>query len=306
MMRLSDTPGLVRRASVMRSVGLVDVVSRWLAVVSLAMCSGGCSDPARPNDPPPTAAPSGAPNVDGVLPLGTVEGLVRLADGASLPMFAENPMIARGPAASLPPECTPPSEDDRRPVRVGASGGLTNLVIVATGDASRWPDSAGPRTHQARIENCRLAPQVLVAERGDTIHFENPTTFPFFPDLGTGFSRALLPSDPLDLLLDRGGVRVIQCALSTPCGRMDVVTLYHPVHAVSDAEGRFRLPNVPAGQDVRITAWHPLFQEASVETRVEAGGVVRVELTIQPAPPAAVEPAAPEVPRDPLAGDIPE
>lgn len=256
-------------------------------------------------EPPPTAPATSAPDPD-ALAMGTVEGIVRLAPGAALPSFPTNPMVASGPAAALPSDCAPPSDRDRQPVQVGASGGLTNLVIVATGDADHWPDSPGPRTHQARIENCRLTPSVLVAERGDTIHFENPTTFPFFPDLGTGFSRALLPSDPLDLLLDQGGVRTIQCAFSNACGRMDVVTIYHPVHAVTDGEGRFRLTNVPAGQDVRITAWHPLFQEASAQTRVEAGGTATVELTIEPVPQAPPPPTAPEPPRDPLAGDIPE
>jgi hypothetical protein len=276
-------------------------VAGALALVSVACGEEGGGGSAPPEPVPTTSGP--APET---LPLGTVEGVVRLAPGAALPSFPTHPMVATGPAAALPPDCSPPSDRDRQPVQVGASGGLTNLVIVATGDADHWPDSPGPRTHQARIENCRLAPSVLVVERGDTIHFENPTTFPFFPDLGTGFSRALLPSDPLDLLLDQGGVRTIQCAFSNACGRMDVVTIYHPVHAVTDAEGRFRLTNVPAGQDVRITAWHPLFQEASAQARVDAGGTVTVELTIDPVPQAPPPPTAPEPPRDPLAGDIPE
>ncbi len=281
---------------------------RLLALLALGVqaCSGGGETPTTepPEEPPATS--SGLS--DEAPALGTVEGIVRLAEGATLPSLPVNPMVSTGASAALPPECTPPSDADRQPVQVGASGGLTNLVIVATGDAERWPDSAGPRTHQARIENCRLAPRTLIAERGDTIHFENPTTFPFFPDLGTGFSRALIPTDPLELVLDQGGVRTIQCGFANACGRMEVVTIYHPVHAVSDAEGRFRMENVPVGQDVRVTAWHPLFQEVGVQTRVEsAGQTVQIELVIQPvateAPPA---PSAPEAPRDPLAGDIPE
>jgi len=286
---------------------------RFLALLVLGAqaCSGGEQAPAPDeNGGPPATTSEPGPEGPGAeaTALGTVEGIVRLAEGAALPSFPVNPMVSTGASAPLPAECAQPSDADRQPVQIGASGGLTNLVIVATGDADHWPDSAGPRTHQARIENCRLAPRTLIAERGDTIHFENPTTFPFFPDLGTGFSRALIPTDPLELVLDQGGVRTIQCGFANACGRMDVVTIYHPVHAVSDAEGRFRMENVPVGQDVRVTAWHPLFQEVGVQTRIEsAGQTVRVELTIQPiateAPPA---PSAPETPRDPLAGDIPE
>ena len=151
------------------------------------------------------------------------------------------------------------------------------------------------------------APRTLVAERGDTIHFETELNFPFFPDLGTGFSRALLPTDPLDLVLDQGGVRTIGCAFANACGRMEVVTLYHPVFTVSDAEGRFRMTNVPANQEIRVTAWHPLFQEIAGNTRVEPGQTVQLELVIQPVASAApAPPPEPASPRDPLEGDIPE
>ncbi len=273
------------------------------ASASLGACSS-CEEPTLEGTPTTEGPSSEVPRTE--LAMGTVEGIVRLAPGAALPSFPQNPMVSLGPSAPLPSDCAPPSDADRQPVQVAASGGLTNLVIVATGDAEHWPDSTGPRVHQARIENCRLTPRTLVAERGDTIHFENATTFPFFPDLGTGFSRALIPSDPLDLALDQGGVRTIQCGFANACGRLDVVTLYHPVHAVTDAEGRFRLTNVPAGQEVRVTAWHPLFQEVGIETRVEAGATVSVELTIQPVPSAAPTPTTVPAPRDPLEGDIPE
>lgn len=235
---------------------------------------------------------------------GTIEGLVRLAEGASLPSYADHPMLPARAAAPLPSECSPPSEADRQPVRVGTSGGLTNLVVVATGDASRWPEARPPRTHRVRIENCRLTPLTLVAQRGDTIRFENPLTFPFFPDLGTGFSRALLPTDPFEMVLDQGGVRSVGCMVGNGCGRMVIVTIYHPIATVSDADGRFRLEGVPIGQEVRVTAWHPLFLEASATVRLErAGASARVELTIEPAP---LPPPSSPPPVAPYTGDIPD
>jgi len=153
---------------------------------------------------PPAESTSEAPVVADVIPMGTVEGRVRLAPGAALPGYDTNPMISAAASAAMPSDCPPPNDGDRQPVQIGSSGGLTNLVIVATGDPEHWPDTAGPRTRTARIERCRLEPRTLVAERGDTIHFETELNFPFFPDLGTGFSRALLPTDPLDLVLDQG------------------------------------------------------------------------------------------------------
>lgn len=230
------------------------------------------------------------------IPFGTVEGIVRLAEGATLPGFATNPMTTDRPIADAPPDCPPAGDADLHPVQVAAGGGLTNLVIVATGDETHWPHSGAPRTHHLRIERCRLSPRVLVAERGDTLRLENATAFPYFPDMGTGMTRALIPTDPIDLALDTGGARSIECGFANPCGRSDIVTLYHPVHTVTTAEGTFRMTNVPAGQDVRINAWHPLFIEGHATTRVEAGQTVRVEILITPAPVAAT-PAA-EVPAE--------
>lgn len=277
--------------------------------LSLAACSGGGSssseDPSTSESSSEPSTESSAP-IDGI-PTGTIEGIVRLAPGTSLPSYADHPMQNVGAAAPLPSDCPPPNDADRQPVQLGSSGGLTNLVIVATGDRERWPDTAGPRTHPVRIERCRLAPRTLVAERGDTIHFENDSTFPFFPDLGTGFTRALISTDPLDLVLDQGGVRTIGCGFANACGRVEVVTLYHPVYTVSDGEGRFRMTNVPADQEIRVTAWHPLFQEIGGTARVSAGGTTTLELVITPiAPPAPPTTTEPTPPRDPLAGDIPE
>jgi hypothetical protein len=289
----------------LRSFGLAGL---GLAL-SLTACGSEASTPGNEPTPEPVETPTPEQNI----PFGTIEGIVRLAEGATLPAFDTNPMTTARPTAEAPTDCPPPQQSDRQPVQVAAGGGLTNLVITATGDATRWPHSGAPQTHRVRIERCRLEPRVLVAERGDTVHLENATTFPFFPDLGTGMTRALIPTDPIDVELDTGGARTVQCGFANPCGRLDIVTLYHPVHTVSNAEGTFRLTNVPAGQDVRINAWHPLFLEGQVTTRVEAGQTVRVEIVISPAvvaaPPAAEAPTnaagATDVPSVPNPTPIP-
>lgn len=282
---------LTRLGEAMHSLRSLGLSSLGLAL-TLSACGSEASTP--PTDPATgaTETPTPTPTPEQNIPFGTIEGIVRLAEGATLPAFETNPMATDRPIADLPADCPPAQESDRQPVQVAANGGLTNLIIVATGDQDHWPHSGEPRTHTVRIEHCRLSPRVLVAERGDTVHLENSTTFPFFPDLGTGMTRALIPTDPIDVVLDTGGARAVECGFANPCGRLDIVTLYHPVHTVTNAEGTFRLTNVPAGQDVRINAWHPLFIEGHATARVEAGQTTHVELVISPpAPP----PPAPSV-----------
>lgn len=232
---------------------------------------------------------------------GFVEGVVRLAAGTEIPHYAQNPLQVEG-RNPIPDECTPPREADRTPVTVAdETGGLIGLSIVGTGnEEGNWPRAEEPVVHEVVIRDCRITPSILVATRGDRVRLSNETAYPFFPEIGEGILQALLRGEPREVPLERGGVRTIQCGFAAPCGRMELITLYHPVHTVTGPEGRFRL-EVPAEQDVRITAWHPLFEEASTSARVAPGETREVELTIRPAVLRVPEPPAPpdgELPPD--------
>lgn len=213
-------------------------------------------------------------------PMGTIEGVVRLADGAELPGWPESPVVVEG--RDLAEGCTPPREVDRTPVTIAdETGGLVGLSITGTGpDESDWPAQDEPVTHDVVIRDCRLTPGTIVATRGDRLRVRTEGGVPFFPDLGQGMLQ--FRSEGHEIALDRGGVRTIECGWGSPCGKLVLITLYHPVHTVTEESGRFRL-EVPAGQDVRITAWHPLFEEAFTMARVEPGETREVEITIRPA-----------------------
>lgn len=215
-------------------------------------------------------------------PTGTITGIVRLAEGAGVPEYADSPTQVEGRPA-LPESCTPPREADRAPVRpADETGGLVNLSIVVTGeDETRWPGPGEPVTHHLRIHDCRLTPPIIVATRGDRLELVNEAPEnPFFVDLGDGMMQ--YRSEPREITLDQGGVRTVQCGFAAPCGRAEIITLYHPIHGTTGADGRFRIENVPADQPVRVTAWHPLFEEAFTMATVGAGETAEVELTIRP------------------------
>lgn len=213
---------------------------------------------------------------------GTIVGIVRLAEGAALPEYPQSPTQIPGRPA-LPESCTPPRQDDRTPVRPSEeTGGLINISIAITGeDESRWPRAGEPQVRELRIHDCRLTPLTLVATVGDRLRFvnEDPGN-PFFVDLGDGMVQ--YRTEPREVPLDQGGVRTIECGFAAPCGRAELITLYHPIHGVSGADGRFRIENVPADQPVRVTAWHPLFVEGFAMATVGAGETAEVEITIRP------------------------
>ena len=259
----------------------------WLAPLAVLYAAGcECSET-------PAARPGELSGTQARVDTGTIIGVVRLAAGESLPGWPESPTVAPPGRPELPPECTPSQAADRTPVTVASdSGGLRNLSVVVTGDdEGSWPQRpAEPALHEVHIRDCRLVPSTVVGTVGDRLRVVNDGAYPFFPELGGAILQALIREEPREVVLDQAGIRTVQCGFAAACGRMEILTLYHPVHGVSGDDGRFRIEHVPAGQEVRVTAWHPLFQEASTRVTVRAGETLEVELTIRPNAPPAVSP----------------
>jgi hypothetical protein len=139
------------------------------------------------------------------------------------------------------------------------------------------------------IRDCKLTPMVVAATRGDTLEITNETDYPYMPIAGNaGMAQAIMRGESRTIPLDQGGVKGLGCTFTAPCGRAEVVVLYHPFHTLTGETGRFRL-EVPAGEEIEVHAWHPLFEEASETVTVPAGETRRLDFTLRPsdAPPAA-------------------
>jgi hypothetical protein len=149
--------------------------------------------------------------------------------------------------------------------------------------------------HTLAIRDCRLTPMLITARVGDSLHIVNETNFPMLPGIGAEpFNETLIQGQSRDVQLDVGGVKVVSCGFSSPCGRSDVVVVAHKFHAVTNDKGEFRIEDFPADQTVRINAWHPLFFDTYVNVRVERGEEKRVELVLTPKPPPEPPKPAPK------------
>jgi hypothetical protein len=78
-----------------------------------------------------------------------------------------------------------------------------------------------------------------------------------------------------------------------------VITLTHSFATLTDAHGQFHFDQFPADEPISISAWHPLFQEASAQVTVGSAEKKELELVVKPVP-QAVE-AAPVSPSSPSA-----
>jgi hypothetical protein len=171
---------------------------------------------------------------------------------------------------------------------------LSNIVVAAS-DFTRVQERA-PKIHEMTIEHCQLKPPIVAANGGDVLALENKDKFPFEPLVGPSYAANAF-KERVKLPLYPGGIDSIMCSLGAPCGRSDLVVFFHPVHAVTDEHGTFRIPNFPASELVRINAWHPLFEETNSFVWLEPGQQSSVELVLSPRsrfvpPPAAAAPTA--------------
>jgi hypothetical protein len=226
--------------------------------------------------------PSGSAHAAPRGPSATIIGTVRLAPGVELPRYPESPMISAQHAA-LPPGCTPAQDSDREPVHLVAGRGLTGVLIALSEFSGSMPENV-PETHELVIRDCRLTPPLIAGTRGDRIHLVNETDYPYFPNLGGGLLQALLHGHSRDVELGQAGHRTLQCTFGASCGRAEIMTTYHPLHAVTDDDGHYRIENVPVGQ-LHVNAWHPLFAETRQIVTLRAGETRTVDLVISPAPP---------------------
>jgi hypothetical protein len=236
-----------------------------------------------------------------------VIGIVRLAEGAAVPSWPEQAMPRPPGTRQIHPEvCGPPKLTDGQPARLDAATRALSGILVAPSDFDRAP-AAAPVTHELTIRECRLDPPFFVATVGDRVRLSNATDYPFVPMAGegAGITQALLFQQTREFPLQRPGARMVGCTtFGSACGRTDIMVMAHPLHALSGADGHFRIERVPANQDLQLHAWNPLFQESVVPLRVAPGETKTVEFVMTPAPVQAPAEPPPGPPRDPREGDI--
>ncbi len=282
-----------------------------LASLALALfvTAGGCEGSADPEAPSEPSAATGSQQTGSV---GVVEGVVRFAEGATIPRYTTEEVGRTADRPEMPPGCPSPQAADRDVFRLGEGRGIAGLMVAARGDRETFfaalPDTRPPVTRPLEIRGCRLEPSMVVATRGDSLRISNRDDYPFLPKVGrTPLIRTVLPGGSQTTELEQGGVVPVTCGFAAPCGRAEVVVLYHPVHTVTGEGGRFRIENVPADQDVQIAAWHPSFtgrlERATATVNVGVGETAQLELVVRPAEPAEPAEPAPSSPPSASAAD---
>lgn len=170
------------------------------------------------------------------------------------------PKIAAMPINKDAEVCDPQSQKKRDLERlvVGSNGGVANTIVFLK-DISKGKAMDLPEEHQfLNQKTCRYEPHVLLVPADGTLRIKSSD-----PVLHTvhmsGASDYNLPfpfaNQTVSRTMNRSGVVDMRCNAGHVWMNAEMMVVNHPYYAVTDAEGNFRLTNVPPGE-YEIEAWH--------------------------------------------------
>lgn len=143
-------------------------------------------------------------------------------------------------------------------VQVSASKGLANVVVFLKDIAAGAP----PAPSQVTLDNtgCRYEPHILAFSVGSELSVKNSdavlhNTHARLPRADV-FNYALpRQGQVIESVIDRPGLMKVGCDAGHTWMSAYIAVFEHPYFAVTDAEGRYELPQVPPGE-YSLVFWH--------------------------------------------------
>jgi len=167
---------------------------------------------------------------------------------------------------------------------VVSAGGKIADAVVSLVDAppSKPPPDASPVLDQ---KGCRYTPHVLLAPAGSTIKVLNGDGI--LHNIHT-YGRVNPPVNiaqpqfkkEVTIEMDEPEKVAVKCDAHEWMSGV-IVVMEHPYYAKTDAQGSFRLTDVPPGEHT-VKVWHEKLGEKSAKVKVEPGKETRVDFTLGP------------------------
>jgi hypothetical protein len=171
------------------------------------------------------------------------------------------------------------------PTTAAAAGALVYVDGIADPPGARVEP---PKPVELRFSGCALAPPLAVAPAANaqvalsTVDpLRHEATLALAPAPGAPPAQATrlpLPLEGQRFVIDEQGPGVLHVGCALHEGEKAAIVLpAHRHHVLADAEGRFRLSDVPAGKH-KLVAWSPDGRRVEAEAVVVPDGTVSVTL----------------------------
>jgi plastocyanin len=197
---------------------------------------------------------------------GTIAGRVRLTGrvrGTALPSNAYQPRTVHPRSQTSTPE-------------------IRNVIVYLTGVHLAAPAPAAPARRAIRQEGETFLPRVMAVTRGSTIEFPNDD--PFYHNVfslsgAATFDLGRFPQGKTrSHVFKKPGLVKVYCRIHSHMSAT-ILVLDHPHFTVPEIDGRFALPDVPAGS-YTIVGWHERVGERVATVHVQAGRTASVDLAL--------------------------
>ncbi len=202
---------------------------------------------------------------------GVLKGSVSL-DG---PAPKISPLVAAGQAKADPSVCAKSEDIPDESFVVGASGGIANVFIyLDKAPAGYVADVAAKPALDQKL--CIFRPHALLVPVGAEFALKNSDTVPHNvgtnPQKNAPENNNMTPGSSMNLKFKRAEKEPFdsRCAIH-PWMKFYTLVLDHPLAAVTDAEGKFEIANVPAGKH-KFRVWHETKKQLETVTVDIKGG----------------------------------
>ncbi len=207
--------------------------------------------------------------------------VVEVKDGATISgqmKFSGTPPVIKLKVEKDVKVCCPGcTERDSPRLIVGPSAGVKDAVVFLLNVTS---GKAFPKEPPVLDQvECVYTPHIVIAKKGDKLKIRNSddifhTTHGFLKD--ADIFNVPTPTKDSEVMkpLRQAGLARVQCDAGHIWMSAYIFIVNHPYYAVTDAEGKFVLKDVPSGE-YTLRAWHEGWEVKDVEQ--EGGKVVRYQ-----------------------------
>ncbi|MDP9148488.1 MAG: hypothetical protein M3O36_00890 [Myxococcota bacterium] len=296
------------------AAGLVGIVTLVGALAPVVGCRRGPpqADVAAGDAGPPSDGASGAASAEPAnglpIPVGSVASVV---NPMNLPAYdgptgsVEGTVLVRGPDAPATPglsvsSCPAALDTYGKLFRSGLPRGdgarpLADAIVVVTGYSGYYLPEKNPVLRVTIGADCAYPSLTLALTFGQRLDVANDSSLPFAPYLeGTLLPAVMIAppmqsGEPVKIYPPRADYFALRDRMESFV-RGDVYVLRHPLHAVSDLRGHFRIGGVPVGK-LKVGARHrAVGKEDLKEIEVRPNVVENVELVLDYVPPQQAAP----------------
>ncbi len=222
-------------------------------------------------------------------PIGSVEGTVFVQgpDAPPVPGLAVTSCPAALDAYGKLFRSGLPREDGARP--------LADAVVVVTGYSGYYLPETNPVVRVTIGADCAYPSLSIALTFGQRLDVANDSSLPFAPYLeGTMLPAVMVAppqqsGEPVKIYPPRADYFAMRDRMESFV-REDVYVLRHPLHAVSDTRGHFRIDGVPIGKLKVGARLRAIGSEEARDVEVHPNVVEKVELVLRYVPPAQEPP----------------